>query len=398
MKYLVITMPGAADHPAEELGGKTPLEVAKIPNLHHFTKIGKLGSVKLVPERFEPSSDTVFLNLLGYDADKVYTGRGPLEAANLDLALEDNEIPFRMNFITEAGGTLADPTAGRISTKEAKALINFLNKKVASDFVRFFSGAGYRHVAVLKDSHGFDALSAKTISPETIIGEPLDSNFPKGPGEELLKKLMYDARLLLQDHEINQVRVDLHENPANMIWLWGQGRPPRIEKFTERFGISGALVASMEYAKGIGRLVGLTVVELAEEIGEFDVDYEKVSRAVLDELEEKDFVCCHLTACDDASRMGDLKAKVSALEGMDFFFLSRVREYLESSKDLRILVTPGVAAPWKARKHVRDQVPYVIAGKNIMADEAEKFTELAAKSGEQKVSSGAELLPAFLSK
>lgn len=398
MKYLMISMPGAADHPAEELGGKTPLEVAKISNLNHFTKIGRLGSVKAVPDRLDPSSDTVLLNLLGYDADKVYTGRGPLEAANLDLELEENEIPFRMNFITESGGALADPTAGRISTKEAKALINFLNKKVASDFVRFFPGSGYRHVAVLKDSHGYEALSAKTMSPESIVGETIESNFPKGPGEELLRKLMYDARLLLQDHEINQVRVDLRENPANMIWLWGQGRKPALEKFSDRFGMSGALVGTMEYAKGIGRLIGLTVVELAEETGEPEIDYERLSKAVIDELEEKDFVCCHLTGCDDASRSGDLKSKVSALEAMDFFFLSRVREYLESSKDVRVLVTPGVAAPWKVRKHTRDAVPYVIAGKNVMSDEAEKFTELAAKSTDQKSIDGAGLLASFLTK
>src|SRR5438552_1748997 len=142
MKYLLIAIPGAADHPAEELGGKTPLEVAKIPNMNSFVKSGKIGQVKLVPERLEPSSDLTFLNLLGYEADKVYTGRGPLEAANLELKLEDNEIAFCMNFITEADGVLADPTAGSISTKEAKALINFLNKKVASDFVRFFAGSG----------------------------------------------------------------------------------------------------------------------------------------------------------------------------------------------------------------------------------------------------------------
>src|SRR3989338_3130152 len=189
MKTILIALAGAADHPAEELAGKTPLEVAKIPNLNYFSKVGKVGQVKLVADRFEPSSDTCLLNLLGYEADKVYTGRGPLEAANLELSLEENEIAFRVNFITEADGTLADPAAGDISTKEARALINYLNKKLSSDFVRFFAGSGYRHIAVIKDSHGYEALSAKTHAPEFLTGQRIDANLPKGPGEELLKKL-----------------------------------------------------------------------------------------------------------------------------------------------------------------------------------------------------------------
>ena len=398
MKYVMIAIPGAADHPTEELGGKTPLEAARIPNLNYFAKTGKVGQAKLVSDRLEPSSDVTFLNLLGYEADKVYTGRGPLEAANLELKLEDNEIPFRMNFITEAEGVLADPTGGRITTKEAKALINFLNKKVASGFVRFFAGSEYRHIAVIKDSHGFEALSAKTMAPDTIVGERLDSHFPKGPGEELLKKLMYDAKLLLQDHEINQVRVDLAENPANMIWLWGQGRRPEVQKFSERFGLSGAVVAGIEYAKGAARLAGLTVSEIADNPEDMETHSDRIVKAVLDMLTEKDFVCLHLRSCDEASRKGDLKAKISALEAIDFFILSKIKESLDPSKETRILVTPCHATPWKMKRHVRDSVPFVVTGKNVMPDEIEKFSESAAKTSDLKILKSTELMPFFLSK
>lgn len=398
MKYILIALSGAADHPAEEMGGKTPFEAAKIPHLNHFAKAGKNGTVKLTSDRLEPSSDVTLINLLGYDAEKVFTGRGPLEAANLELKLEENEIPFRMNFITEADGRLADDTGGRISTKEAKALINFLNKKVASGFVRFFAGSGHRHVAVIKDSHGYDALSAKTASPESILGEKLDAFFPKGPGEELLKKLMFDAKLLLQDHEINQVRVDLGENPANMVWLWGQGRWPSLEKFSERSGVSGALVASMEYAKGVGRLAGFTVHEVSDTSFEKDPDYSQYAKAALGALGERDFVCIHIAAADDASRTGDLKAKVSAIEAIDFYVLSKIRGYVESSKDTRVLITPCHAAPWKIGRHVRDSVPFVIAGKNIMPDDIEKFSEVTAKTSELKVGKGSELIQSFLAK
>ena len=392
MKYILLSMAGAADYPVEEMGGKTLFEIAKMPNLHYFSKIGKVGSVKLAAERLEPSPDSVFMNLLGYDADKVYTGRGPVEAANLELKLEPNEVAFRMNFITEADGTLADASGGKVSTKESRALLNFLNKKISSDFVRFFPGAEYRHIAVLKDSHGLAALSAKTEAPENIVGEKITEHLPKGPGEELLKKLMYDAKLLLQDHEINQVRVDLGENPANMIWLWGQGQRPELEKFSELYGITGAVVSDIEYASGIARLAGLTAVGVSSEGLEDTVKYEKLAKAVMEVLHEKDFVCVYLEGCDAAARRGDYKGKVSALEAADYFVLSKIKEYLDKAMDVRVLVTPGHSVPWKLRKQTRDTVPFVLAGKNVMPDEIEKFSETTAKASSLKISKGADLM------
>lgn len=399
MKYMVVVLAGAADHPAEELGGKTPLEVAKVPQLSFFAKGGKVGTAKLISDRLPLSSDVSLFDVLGYESSKLYTGRGPLEAANLELTLEDNEVAFCMNFITEAAGRLADPSAGGISTKEAKALINFLNKKVASDFVRFFSGSAHRHIAILKDAHGFEALSAKTHSPENAAGQKIEDCLPKGPGEELMRKLMYDAKLLLQDHEINQVRVDLGENPANMIWLWGQGRRPVLKPFREVFDLSGgAMVAAREFAKGLGRLAGLTVMEVKAENEEPSVFYDRISKVAIEAMEEKDFVCVYLHTPDEASRAGDVKEKISAIEGIDFFVLSKIRKYFERFKDARLLVTPGHATLWKMKGMVRDAVPFTIAGKNIMADEIERFSEVAAKTSELKFSRSAELMPFFISK
>lgn len=397
MKYIIVAISGIADVPSDELGGKTPLEVAKIPNLNYFTKIGKVGQAKFMPDRLEPSSDISFLSLLGYDPEKVYTGRGPLEAANLELKLEDNEVAFRMNFVTESDGVMADAAGGNLSTKEAKALINFLNKKVSSDFVKFFPGSNYRHIAVIKDSHGFEALSAKTQNPEVFIGEKIESNLPKGPGEELLKKLMYDARLLLQDHEINQVRLDLNENPANMVWLWGQGRRPYLEKFSELRDLSGAVLSSMEYAKGAARLGGMTVLDMEEDADdEPEVRYKRYAKRFAEVANEKDFICLHFDACDEAAWNGDYKGKISSLEAIDFFVLSRVKDYLEINKDVRVVVTPAHALPWKSRKHTRDYVPFVMAGKNIMADDCERFSEAASKTSNLKVSKGSDFLNLIL--
>ncbi len=397
MKHIVVAIPGAADLPCEELGNKTPLEVAKLPNLQALAKLGRVGSVKLTPDRLEPTSDVTLMNLLGYDADKVYTGRGPLEAANLEIKMDQHEVAFRMNFITEADGKLADDTGGGISTKEAKALINFLNKKVASDFVRFFAGAEYRHVAVLKDAHGYPALSAKTACPENIVGQPVQDHFPKGPGEELLKKLMFDAKLLLQDHEINQVRVDLGENPSNMIWLWGQGPLPNLQKFKDLYELQGAIITAQEYAKGLGRITALTVHEFGytEEDAE---DLDAVSKMLVTAVEEKDFVVIYLSDCDEAARTGDLRAKIQVLEAVDSVVLARVKDILEKKKDVRVLVTSNHASPWKAGLRSKESVPFLAAGKNIMADDIDKMTELTAKASGLKIPNGKELMKFFLSK
>lgn len=399
MKSIVIVLAGAADHPTEELGGKTPLEVAKVPNLNFFAKNGRMGTAKLVSDRLPLSADVSLFNLLGYDASKLYTGQGPLEAADKELTLDDKEVAFCMNFITEAAGTLADPTAGHLSTKEAKALVNFMNKKVASDFVRFFSGSGHRHLAVIKDANGYEALSAKTQAPESVVGEKIEDVLPRGPGDELMRKLMYDARLLLQDHEINQVRVDLGENPANMIWLWGQGKKPALKPFRECFEIAGgAMVSAREYARGLGRLAGFTVMDVKEEGEEPSAFYDKISKVAIDALEEKDFVCLHLHTADEASRTGDVKHKVAAIEGIDFFVLSKIKKYLERSKESRLLITPGHTTLWKMKEIVRDSVPFVVTGKNVMADEIERFSEIAAKTSELKFGKTTELMPYFMAK
>ena len=398
MKYLLIVLDGASDHPLEDLEGKTPLEASKLPNLSFFAKLGKVGQARPLEDGFDTSPEAALLATLGYDPKQHYAGPGPLEAANLEIKTEPNEVAFRMNFITEYNGDLTDATAGNISTKEARALVTYLNKKLASDFVRFFVGNHFRHIAVLKDAHGFTALSAKTYSAEEAAGKPIKNYLPKGPGEELLKKLMYDARLLLQDHEINQVRLDLAENPANMIWLSGQGTALALDKFTDRFGLSGALITGIEYAKGLGRLAGLTVLEVSGATGNLETSFEKKGKAILEALQEKDFVVVHVRACEEASRAGDWKAKISALEAIDFFILSKAREYLEKNHEVRVLVTCPLTFSTQMRRVVRDPAPFVLAGKNIMADEFDRMTETAAKNSAFRMEKRTELIPLLLSR
>lgn len=390
MKYVVIVVDGMSDHPCEELGGKTALEVSKIPNIHTLAKSGKVGMVSHIPERTEPSSAIAAISLFGQNPKEHQIGLGPLEAANLEIKLEDNEVAFRMNFVTESQGVLADVTAGHISTKESKALVTYLNKQLASEFVRFFPGSGYRHIAVVKDAKGFEGLSARCLAPEHLVGKRIEDHLPSGNGSELIKKLMFDAKLLLDQHEINQVRIDLQENPANMIWLWAQGAKPKLPKFSERFNnLSGAMISVDDHMKGLARILGLTVVDFPQD---GDTNFEAMAESTFDMLNEKDFVCVHIRSCDDASREGNLKKKISTLEAIDYYLMGALKSYYENHKEMRILLTPFLTTSWKTKTYIKESVPFVMAGKNVVSDEIEKFSEVAARLSSLRMKDGYKLL------
>lgn len=397
MKYLVIIPDGIGDLPSEALGGKTPLEAARIPNLNYFAKIGKIGTLRTIQDK-HPSQHAAFASLMGYEPKQYVGGPGPLEAANLEIKLEENEIAFQMNFITESDGILADATAGHITNRESKALINFLNKKLANDFVRFFPGTGYRHIAVIKDARGFKSLSAMCPEPEAVVGKSIEQNVPKGPGDDLIKKLIYDAKSLLQDHEINQVRLDLKENPANMIWLYGQGILPNLPKFSTRFqGLNGACISTLESVKGFARLIGLTVVEFSSSHAFPDFDYEGQADTFLELAKEKDFVCIQIRACDEAAKAGDIKQKVLSLEAIDHYLIGGVKAFYESEKDVRVLIAPLVNTPVALKTHTKESVPFICAGKNIIRDEIDCFNEATAQLSSLRFKDGWKLMDPFLS-
>jgi len=396
MKYILIIPDGIGDLPSEELNNKTPLEMSKLPNFNFFAKGGKVGSVQLLSEKSDPASYLAALSLFGYNPKKSTAGLGALEAANLEVKLEPNEVAFRMNFVTEAQGVMADCTAGEISTKESKALVNFLNKQMSSEFVKFFAGTGYRHIAVIKDAKGYESLSANCAAPERILGRKIETHLPVGNGAELIKKLMFDAKSLLEKHEINQVRIDLQENPANMIWLWGQGSRPDLTKITEAHSVTGAVISAVDYMKGLGRLIGLTVVDVPGSTGKADTSFEAKAAAMKEVLNEKDFVCVHVRACDDAAHQGNLKQKILSLEAIDYYILGAAREYYEEFKEARILIAPLLSTSWKTKSHLKDSVPFIVAGKNVVPDEIEKFSEASSRLSNLRFKDGYKLMNYFL--
>ncbi|OGW68678.1 MAG: cofactor-independent phosphoglycerate mutase [Omnitrophica bacterium GWA2_50_21] len=393
MKYIVLVPDGVADHAYEELQGKTPLEASRIPNLNFFAKNGCVGLAKTVPDSMEPGSDVGNLSILGYNSKEYYTGRAPIEAASMGIKLKEGEVAFRMNFVTEADGKLVDYSAGHISTQESKVLVDYLSKKLSNDIVRFYPGVSYRHIAVIKDRLGRQGLSASCDPPHNIMGQNINDHWPTGPGDAYLKKLMLDARLLLQDHEINHVRLDLKENPANMIWFWGQGVTPQLESFHERFGLKGSLISAVDLLRGIANLTGLEIIEVPGITGYLDTNYQGKAQYGLDSLKEKDFIFIHVEATDEAGHEGNLKGKIQAVEDFDYHVAGAVKKYCEENPDTRVLIVPDHPTSCKTRTHMRGAVPFIMFGKGIEPNGIESYNEVQAQASDMRFDDGYKMMP-----
>ena len=258
----MIVPDGAADYPLEVLNGKTPMEIADTPFIDALTKKGILGRVKTVPFGFSPSSDVANLSLLGYDPKKYYKGRGPLEAANLGIELDDGDIAFRCNLITESEGKILDYSAGHIVDKEAKIIMEYIQENLGTPEIQFFHGTSYRNLMVYRKGARFGFDKIKYFAPHDVTGGWVEKYFPSGKNSEVLINIMKDSQRILRDFEINNIRIDLKENPANMVWFWGCGVKPNLPSFKEQFGLNGAVISAVDLIKGIGRLIGMDVIDV----------------------------------------------------------------------------------------------------------------------------------------
>jgi len=293
MKYAILLGDGMSDRPLQELDGKTPLEVARIPHMNSIAKGGKIGIAETVPRGMSSGSDVANLSILGYDPKKYYTGRGPLEAANIGVRLGKLDVAFRCNLVSTDDDIIADYSAGHITPKEAKILIKSLNDELGSDTVRFYYGKSYRNLMVItaKDNQQKKELVGVSCTPpHDITGRKISKHLPKGRGGTALVKLMKESRTILGNHDINTVRVDLKENPANMIWLWGQGTDPNLPTYKELFGLSGSVISAVDLINGIGKLIGLEVVSVPGATWYYDTNYKGKGEYALKCLEERDFV------------------------------------------------------------------------------------------------------------
>ncbi|MFA5008698.1 MAG: cofactor-independent phosphoglycerate mutase [Candidatus Omnitrophota bacterium] len=397
MKYIFIVPDGAADYPNEILGGKTPLEAADKPFMDFLAKEGALGRVKTVPSGFQPASDVANLSLLGYEPEKYYAGRGPLEAANFGIDLEEDDLAFRCNLITESEGKLLDYSAGHISDREAHILIEYLDKNLGSEDIKFYPGKSYRHLMVYKKGAKLLLDKLNFFPPHDIMGKSVKKHLPSGRGNEHIIALMNRSKELLKDHEINKVRIDLGENPANMIWLWGAGRKLAIPTFKEKFGLSGAVISAVDLINGIGKIIGLKTVKVEGANAYYDTNYKGKAEAAIEALKDCDFVFIHIEATDEAGHNNDLRMKITCIERIDKLIVGTIVERMKG-ENYRIIVVPDHPTPVSKRTHTDEPVPFVLAGVGVGRQAFSSYSETEAANSSLYFSSGMDLMKYFLGK
>jgi len=398
-----------SDYPMDELGGKTPLEFAKTPNMTFIAANGIMGKALTIPKGMSPASDIANLSIMGYDPRKYYTGRGPLEAANIGVELDRDDVAFRCNLVTVTEDKMIDYSAGHITTKEAAVLLKHIDKELGTEWAKFYPGISYRHLLVLRTKYlrketgrsltltPSDFMDTDCVPPHNIVGQKISKNLPRGRAKDLLVRLMENSRPVLEAHELNKVRIDLRENPANMIWLWGQGVKPILPSFEEKFGVKGTVVCAVDLIKGIGRTVGLDVVNVPGATGYYDTDYKAKADYAIRSLKDKDFVFVHVEAPDEAGHNGDLRAKIAAIENFDKLVVGTIlQEFKDKQTDFKILVMPDHATPVSMKTHTSDFVPLAVYGTGIEKDESTVFTEDAARTSKLMFKNGHEIMEYFI--
>lgn len=396
MKYVVLLGDGMSDEPIEQLGGKTPLEVANTPNMDRLAKTGQIGLAATVPDGFHPGSDVANLSVFGYNPADCYSGRSPLEAASMGVDLAPEDVAFRLNFVwLEAHfGKLymGDFSAGHITTEEATELINALQAELGDDEFTFYPGVSYRHLLVWKN--GRDQL--QFTPPHDISTMSVEDHLPKGDGAEKLIHLTTSAQMLLAHHPVNHRRIEDCKLPANSIWLWGHGRKPQMQTYQERFNLSGAVISAVDLIKGIGVNAGLDVIDVPGATGYIDTNYRGKGEYAVKALAEKDFVYVHVEAPDEAAHGGLLQEKIKAIEDFDREVVGTLLENLDRIGECRILVMPDHPTPVMKRTHTPDPVPYILFDSRVAAaTDTQCYSEAEAKRSGNLVP-GHQLMPLLL--
>jgi len=400
MKYVVILGDGMADYPVDALGGKTPLMVAKKPNIDALCKKGEMGLVKTVPEGLKPGSDVANLAVMGYNPKKCYTERSPLEALSIGIDLKDDDIAIRCNLVTLSEDepyeqkTMVDYSAGEVSTKEAKELIEYLDSKLSTDVLHFFAGVSYRHCLVKNHAK----VGTTYTPPHDISGRKITEYLPKDLyGEEMLA-LMKKSCELLKDHPINKARKAAGKNPANSIWLWGEGTKPQLEAFEDKFGIKGSVISAVDLLKGIGIGAKMEVIEVEGACGTYKTNFLGKAKAAIDSLKRNDYVYIHMEAPDECGHQGDVEHKILSIELIDSIVVKYIIDELnKSGEDYSILVMPDHPTPIKLKTHVSDPVPYIIYRSNKELENVfDTYNEETAKKTGIYYASSEELIKKFI--
>src|SRR3954453_22454905 len=395
MKYAIIIPDGAADEPLEELGGKTPIEAARTPNMDRIAIEGRQGLARTVPEGFESGSDVATMCLLGYDPAVYHTGRAPLEAAAQNIPLSPSDWVFRCNLVTVIDGIMKDHSAGGITDAEAQKLLGDLSRELENlAGWEFYNGVGYRNLLVYRGTEEFDVT---TKPPHEIPDEVAEKYLPRGKGSEILRQIMQVSRELFADHEINLVRRETGHNPATQVWLWGQGHAPNMPKFIDRFQVkSGAMITGVDLLRGLAALLGWENLSVEGMTSFHDTNYAGQGVATADALDKYDLVFSHVEAPDEASHQADWKTKVAAIEHIDEFVVGPVLKKLKTFPEWRILVMPDHPTNIATRKHGYSPTLFGMAGTRVKYHRPGPYSEKHAAACDLKIERGHELMEFFL--
>jgi 2,3-bisphosphoglycerate-independent phosphoglycerate mutase len=399
MKYVILLGDGMSDEAIEGLGGKTPLQAAHTPNMDFMARRGVLGLAQTVPAGYPPGSDVANLAMFGYNPVDCYTGRSPLEAASMGVALGPDDVAFRVNLVhlDPRGGRLImdDYSAGHISTADGRELIEELQRQLGDDEFSFHPGVSYRHLMVWHNGR----TQIQATPPHDITGQDIIKFLPKGEAAERLIYIMNCSQMIFQNHPQYKRRYEKGETPANSIWLWGQGKAPAMERFQAKFGLTGAVISAVDLIKGIGIYAGLDIIEVPGATGYLDTNFKGKAEAALEALKLRDFVFVHVEAPDEASHSGKLADKIQAIECFDAQVVGPVLEGIKQFGDYRILCAPDHPTPVALMTHTSDPVPFVIyGGETEVKQGVAGYDELSAAATQCRVPEGFRLMEMLLAR
>jgi 2,3-bisphosphoglycerate-independent phosphoglycerate mutase len=396
MKYLILVGDGMGDRPLPELAGRTPLEAARTPAMDRLARLGEISLLRTIPDGYPPGSDVANLSLLGYRPEECYTGRAPLEAASMGVALAADEVAFRCNLVTldhqENGvATMVDYSAGHIGTAEARELVQSLDRALGGEGFRFYPGVSYRHLFVCRG--GYPEL--ETVPPHDHTGRDVAAFWRRYLAVPGLAGIVEEAGRILADHPVNAARRRQGLNPANAIWLWGEGRTPAMATLRERYGLSGALISAVDLLKGIGTCAGLEIIKVEGATGYLDTNYQGKAEAALAAAARHDLVFVHVEAPDEAGHQGSLDNKIRAIEDFDSKIVQPIVDGLQST-EFRLALAMDHLTPLAIRTHAADPVPVVLYDSRRPLAGTGRYSEKEGAAAGRLFADGRHFLDALL--
>ncbi len=402
MKYMVLLCDGMADRPVEALGGKTPMAAAHKPYMEALAKTAEIGLLKTVADGVKPGSDVANLSVMGYNPLECYTGRSPLEAASIGIDLAPTDVSLRCNLVTLSDEedyrqkTMVDYCAGDISTEEAQVLIEAVKEAFNSDIYSFYAGVAYRHCLVVKN--GTTQLGDMT-PPHDISGRKITQYLSTAPAAAPLIDMMIRSYRVLKNHPLNIARMQKGLRPANSIWLWGEGRKPALENFTEKYGKRCGVVSAVDLIKGIARCAGMDSADVEGATGYLDTNFAGKAKAAMDLLDSGcDLVYIHLEAPDECGHRGEVQNKVKAIEEIDRQVLGPMLQHLDKYGNYRVLILPDHPTPLEIKTHSSEPVPYLLYEKQAALGNNDTFTEASATAGGLFIPHGPDIMSRLLQK